>query len=218
MAAPLPPRPPDATLRADAERNRDRIMEAARRLYATEGLGISMASVAMEAGVGRATLARRFRSKAELVAAVFAEHMNDYLTATEAALADPDPWQGFSDYITAVCAMQANDRGFADVLTISFPEAPELETLRGQALASFLKLISNAKATGNLRPDFQSEDLFIVLLANAGVVSATGQVTSRGSSRLAGLMLRAFAAPGAPLPELPPAPTSDDLNRAMVRA
>jgi AcrR family transcriptional regulator len=50
-----PGQPPEQSLRADAERNRDRITAAARRLYATEGLGVSMASVAREAGVGKAT-------------------------------------------------------------------------------------------------------------------------------------------------------------------
>ncbi|UUU28616.1 TetR/AcrR family transcriptional regulator [Streptomyces sp. CA-210063] len=55
-----PGRQPGTGLRADAERNRDRILAAARRLYATEGLAASMASVAREAGVGKATLGRRF--------------------------------------------------------------------------------------------------------------------------------------------------------------
>src|SRR5690349_9869692 len=100
-----PGQEPEARLRADAERNRDLILAAARRLFATEGLGVSMASVAREAGVGKATLSRRFASREELINAVFADRMDAYAGAVAEALADPDPWHGFTGYIHAVCAM-----------------------------------------------------------------------------------------------------------------
>jgi len=108
-------------LRADAERNRERIMQAARRLFATEGLGVSMASVAREAGVGKATLSRRFATREELINAVFTDRMDGYVAAIRTALADPDPWHGFVGFIEAGCAMQAADRGFAAVLRKRFP-------------------------------------------------------------------------------------------------
>jgi len=193
-------------------------MDAARRLYATQGLSISMSTVAREAGVGKATLSRRFASRGELIAAVFADHMSGYVDATESALANPDPWRGFTGYIEAVCAMQAADRGFADVLTITFPEAADLDALRAQAYQGFLELIAGAKATGHLREDFVSEDLFVVLIANAGVVNATADVTAAAWRRLVGQMLRAFANPGAPLPPMPAAPSSADLEQAMSRS
>lgn len=207
----------DRVLRVDAERNRDRIVEAARTLYATQGLEISMAAVAREAGVGKATLARRFTSKEELIAAVFAEHMADYVKVTSQALADPDPWAGFTGLIEAICGMQAADRGFADVLTISFPDAAELETLRGRAYRGFVELIDRAKRTGHLRADFVSEDLVVLMMANAGVVAATGDKAEGGWRRLVGQMLRAYASPGAPLAPLPAAPSSKELNDAMTR-
>ncbi|MBA2947968.1 TetR/AcrR family transcriptional regulator [Streptomyces himalayensis] len=112
-----PGRTPETGLRADAERNGDRILAAARHLFATEGLGVSMASVAREAGVGKATLSRRFATRDDLVNAVFADRMDAYAAAVTDALANPDPWHGFTGYIHAVRAMQAADRGFADVLS-----------------------------------------------------------------------------------------------------
>src|SRR2546422_5112419 len=163
-----PGRQPEPGLRADAERNRDRILAAARRLYATEGLGVSMASVAREAGVGKATLSRRFATREDLINAVFADRMDGYATATAEALADPDPWHGFTRYIEVVCAMQAADRGFAAVLTMTFPAAKALEVRRAESYQGFLEVISRAKATGHLRADFASEDLVILLMANAG--------------------------------------------------
>ncbi|MCI2956683.1 TetR/AcrR family transcriptional regulator [Agromyces atrinae] len=207
----------EGSLRADAERNRDRILAAARRLYAQHGLAVSMAAVAREAGVGKATLARRFASSGELIAAVFADRMHAYVDATDVALADPDPWRGFTRYVETICAMQAADRGFADVLTTSFPGAADLDALRQRSFAGFLELIRAAKATGCLRADFESEDLFVALVANAGVVAATADVTDAAWRRLVGLLLRAFATEGAPLPAFPAAPSSIDLEKAMAR-
>ncbi|MGO4428705.1 TetR/AcrR family transcriptional regulator, partial [Streptomyces sp. MCAF7] len=115
-------RRPDAQpLRSDAERNRGRIIATARAVFERDGLGASMASVAREAGVGIATLFRHFRAKEDLIAAVFADRMDAYVAAVKDALKAPDPWDGFTGFIEAICAMQAADRGFADVLTATFP-------------------------------------------------------------------------------------------------
>ncbi|MEV0794894.1 helix-turn-helix domain-containing protein [Kribbella sp. NPDC050459] len=203
-------------LRADAERNRDRILAAARRLYASEGLAVSMASVAREAGVGKATLARRFATRDELVTAVFADRMDAYAAAVDEALADPDPWRGFTGYIEAVCAMQAADRGFADVLTMTFPAAKALETRRAQAYDGYVELVSRAKAAGRLRDDFSPEDLVILLMANAGVVAATADSAPDAWRRLVSHMLRSFASPGTEAPLAEP-PTRTALYRAMIR-
>lgn len=203
------------TLRSDAEQNRVRILEAARRLYAVEGLGISMAAVAREAGVGKATLARRFPHRDALVAAVFVDHMQRFLDATAAAVNDPDPWAGFTGYVETVLAMQAADRGFADVLTMTLPGADELEGLRSRSYAGFLTLIDRAKASGQLREDFQTEDLVIALMANAGVTNATAGVAPDAWRRLLGHLLRGFANPRIPPPETPPLPAPGNLARAM---
>lgn len=78
-------------LRSDAERNRERIIAAARTVFARDGLNASMASVAREAGVGIATMFRRFPTKEELVDAVFSDRMGAYLDVVTVALDDPDP-------------------------------------------------------------------------------------------------------------------------------
>ncbi|MFF7278062.1 TetR family transcriptional regulator [Streptomyces griseorubiginosus] len=204
-------------LRADAERNRCRILAAARHLFATEGLGVSMASVAREAGVGKATLGRRFANRDELVNAVFADRMDAYVDAVTEALADPDPWRGFTGYLHAVCAMQAADRGFADVLAMTFPAAKALEARRAEAYNRMLELITRAKDTGHLREDFTHQDVVILLIANAGVVTATGEAAPDTWRRLVGHMIRSYATPDAPIPPLPEAPAPTALYRAMVR-
>ena len=69
--------------------------------------------------------------------------------------------------------MQAEDRGFTDVLTQSFPSAMEFGAQRDEAFRRFTELIDRAKQTGGLRQDFVAEDLPMLLMANAGVVAAT---------------------------------------------
>lgn len=204
-------------MRSDAERNRGRIVAAARKLYAEGGLGVSMAAVAREAGVGKATISRHFTEPQELIDAVFADRMAAYLEATDHALTDPDPWNGFVEYVWRVCQMQANDRGFADLLTVTFPTRWGLETDRAKSYTGFLELVRRAKRTGMLRRDFRPEDLVVLLMANAGVVSATGNDAPHAWRRLVGHMLRSYAAPDAPLPPLPAAPLPADLAAAMTR-
>lgn len=204
-----------ASLRRDAERNRDRVLAAARRRYATDGINVSMAAIARDAGVGKATLSRRFPTRQDLIAAVFADTMDAHAEAITAALADPDAWHGFAVYIATVCGMQAADRGFAEVLTMTFPTAKALEAKRAEAYAGFTELITRAKATGKLRPDFTPEDLVVLLMANAGVIAATGDAAPDTWRRLVGYMLQAFAVHE---PEtLPAAPQPAALYRAMVR-
>ncbi|MFI6456988.1 TetR/AcrR family transcriptional regulator [Streptosporangium amethystogenes] len=210
-------RQPGPGLRADAERNRERILAAARRLYASHGLGVSMACIAREAGVGKATLSRRFATREELINAVFADRMDAYTAATAKALADPDPWHGFVGHVQAVCAMQATDRGFADVLAMTFPAAKALEARRDEAYNGLLELIARAKASGHLREDFTDQDMVILLMANAGVIAATGNAAPDTWRRLVGQMLRAWATSGTDLPPLNPAPAPIALYRAMVR-
>src|SRR5687768_570469 len=108
-------------LRTDAERNRVRIIEAARQMFAQHGLAVPMADIARHAGVGVATLYRRFPTRDDLIAATFAAKMTAYADAVELALADPDPWHGLTNYLHQICQMQADDQGFADVLTLTFP-------------------------------------------------------------------------------------------------
>ncbi|MET7735846.1 helix-turn-helix domain-containing protein [Streptomyces sp. NPDC005402] len=211
-----PDGPAAQPLRSDAERNRERITVAARKVFARDGLGASMASVAREAGVGIATMFRRFPTKEELVDAVFIDRMDAYADAVAVALEDPDPWHGFVGYIEAACAMQAADSGFADVLTTTFPTAKALERRRNEAYEGMVELINRAKATGRLREDFDSSDLVLLHMANAGVVNATGDAAPDAWRRVVALFIQSFEAPARGT--LPASPEHDALYRAMLRA
>lgn len=204
-----------AALRTDAERNRERVLAAARSVFCEQGLDVPMTVIARRAGVGIATLYRRFPTREDLIGAVFADRMDAYAEATAEALADPDPWHGFTTYIERVCAMQAADRGFADLLTLTFPTAKALETKRAEAYEGWLRLIVRAKEAGRLRADFSPQDLPVLLMANAGVVAATGDAAPDAWRRQIAYMLQAYTADTAEA--LPPPPTPSALYRAMIR-
>jgi AcrR family transcriptional regulator len=203
------------SLRADAEQNRLKIIDAAQTLFRDRGFDVTMEEVARQAGVGIATLYRRFPNREELVGHAFESKMWKFADGARRALDDPDPWHGFCSYIEMLTAMQSKDRGFSDALTLTFPSVARFEAAREQAFNDFATLVKKAKTSGSLRDDFSPEDLPILLMANAGVLAATGELAPRSSPRLVAYLLQAFAAPGSAA--LPPAPTTRQMFRAVAR-
>ncbi|SCF05775.1 TetR/AcrR family transcriptional regulator [Micromonospora chokoriensis] len=194
------------TLRSDALDNRERIVEAARAVFAVDGLDVPMREVARRAGVAPATLYRRFPTKEMLVTEAFAEQMQACHTVVDEGLADPDPWHGFCLVIEKMCELHARDRGFTAALISNFPHAVDFEARREYALKAIDELARRAKEAGRLRPDFVLDDVLLVLMANSGIhaTSLTTQVTA--SRRFAALAISAFrASPDvAPLPPVVP--------------
>ena len=201
-------------LRADAERNRQRLIASAREVFAERGLDVPIEDIARHAGVGVATLYRRFPTRADLIAGAFEAKMAAYADAVGQALANPDPWAGFCGYIERVCAMQAEDRGFAHVLTMTFPAAKQFEAERNLAYRGFLDLVSRAQAAGQLRGDFVGEDLATLLMANAGVIAGTADAAPGTWRRFAAYMIQAFSAHNTE--PLPPPPTPTAMYRALL--
>src|SRR5215211_3742812 len=104
-----------APLRADAERNRQRILEAAREVFADRGLDVTLDDIARHAGVGVGTAYRRFPNKEALVEALMVERIGELEALAQECLAQPDPWEGVAGYLERALAMQAADRGLKEV-------------------------------------------------------------------------------------------------------
>lgn len=200
-------------LRSDAERNRAAVVCTARHVFAERGLDVSMAEVARQAGVGMATLYRRFPTRESLMVDVFDEKMTAYVEAVNVALAETDSWNGFCGYVEQVCAMQRGDCGFANVLTMTFPGEVEFEDKRTAAYRGFERLIVKAKKVGRLRAEFRSQDLVVLLMANAGVVAGSGDAAAGASRRLVSYFLAAADTESAG--ELAPAPSKREMEAAM---
>jgi AcrR family transcriptional regulator len=202
-------------LRADAGRNRARIVKAAQAAFAEHGLDVPLEEIAAQAGVGIATLYRRFPTRDDLIAASFEARIAEYAAAADEALRAPDGWSGVCAYFERICAMQAADRGLKDVLTRTFPNAKALEGHRSRGYKLMVQLIERAKSEGTLRSDFVPEDLFLLLMANAGVVQGAGEAAPNVWRRFVGLMLDGFRAEAAS--PLPPPATPRQMMRAMQR-
>lgn len=184
-------------------------------MFAEHGLDAPLDDIARRAGTGNATLYRRFPTRADLIAAVFAERMVEELEAVEAAIANPDPWEGFASYITAVGVMQARDRGIADLVTMDVTRAPEIDAVRARAFKGLVRLIARARAAGVLRDDFTTQDVVLLLMANAGLVERAHDISEEASARLVHLMLDGLRASAAT--EGPPAPSTSVTEEAMRR-
>jgi AcrR family transcriptional regulator len=193
-------------LRADAARNRQALLSAARTVMSEQGLDASLDEIARRAGVGNATLYRRFPTRRDLIVAVCEERMAEHVRAVDDALAEPDSWEALRYYITAAGALQARDRAIADLVTLDVSSAPEIERLRVRAVRGVETLIKRAKAAGTLRADCTAEDVLIVLQANAGLIERSKGAAAPASQRLVHLLLdglRADSATGGPPPPSP---------------
>ncbi|MGV9213222.1 TetR/AcrR family transcriptional regulator [Micromonospora sp. RB23] len=181
-------------LRSDARDNRERILEAARAMFATDGMDVPMREIARRAGVGPATLYRRFPTKEALATEAFAEQMDACRVIIDEGLADPDPWRGLCLVIEKLCELHARDRGYTTAFTAAFPHAVDLAAKRRAALAALADLTLRAKNTGHLRPDFVLDDLILILMANGGLHATSTDARVAASRRFAALAIRAFRA------------------------
>ncbi|MGW5109249.1 TetR/AcrR family transcriptional regulator [Nocardia sp. NPDC004123] len=193
------------TLRSDARDNRERILDAARAVFITDGLEVPMRTIARRAEVGPATLYRHFPTKQMLVAEAFTDQMLACRTLVDEGLADPDPWHGFCLTLEKLCELQARDHGFTAAFMSTYPHAMDFTAIRTAALTGAAELIRRAKDTGRLRPDIVLDDLVLMIMANNGIHASTPAARIAASRRFATLMIQAFRTSPTSV-SLPPAP------------
>jgi AcrR family transcriptional regulator len=144
--------------RADARRNRKRVLDAARMLLAEHGLDVHMERIARAAGVGVGTVYRNFPTKEELLQAMADERFAVFAERARAALEDPDAWHGFSELMRECARVTAEDRALSEAmdqlpgLCGSAADKAGLNELTGE-------LIERAQADGAMRSDFSVDDI-----------------------------------------------------------
>src|SRR5207249_626796 len=114
--------------RADAARNRKRLLEAAQTLFRERGLDVSVSEIAEAAGVGRGTLFRNFASKEDLIAAVVAERMHDACEIGRALLSAPDPGDALFEFLSEMMGRQQLDRAVFEALDDTWLAREEIRT------------------------------------------------------------------------------------------
>ncbi|MFF4185777.1 TetR/AcrR family transcriptional regulator [Streptomyces sp. NPDC001691] len=214
--------PPESTknppqLRRDALRNRDLLVAAARQLFAEQGLNVPLDEIAKRAGVGNATLYRRFPARGDLVEAVFHDDLAAVMASGERARLAEDAWGALTTYLEDVCALLARDRGVGDLMTTAIEGVPTLDAIHVHNHATLSGLMRRATADGELRTDVVPEDLLFALSALGTSLPAVERVRPGSWRRHLALLLDGFRAPAQrPLPERPlTAEETDRVYREM---
>lgn len=204
-------------LRADAERNRRKILDAAAELFATRGIDITLDDVARHAEVGVGTVYRRFTCKQELVDGVFQQHMDDLADSASAALECVDPWEGLADFVALTCEKMALNRGMADVFFTGDEGREQVACARERVTPVVDALIARARDAGALRPDVTVNDLFAVSRMVESVIDFVRPVAPEAWRRYLALVLDGLRAEGAERTPLPaPSLTDDQVEQAKA--
>lgn len=213
MPAPTASPDPRRALRADAEHNRQQILDAARRAFADRGLGVRLVDIAEAAGVGVGTVYRRFKDKDELVRVLLQQSMNEVIALADRILANDDDGTGLRRFLDQAFRLMAADRALQQILT-GTPNAPRKlsDAARAEIEPRVAALAANAHAAGQLRADLHHQDLAVVQIMLSAAIDATIPIRADLWERYVTLLLDALE----PQPDdrdLPgTAPTSPEIH------
>ena len=185
----------ERVLRADARRNREAVIEAAKRLFADEGLDAQMPDVAKAAKVGVGTVYRHFPTKDNLIAALVAQHFEQLAAKAGACLEMDDPWQGLCDFIKFSAQIQADDRGLCEVIG-SRPEVMDAAAREAGLPELCERLVKRAQRSGELRRDLTWQDIPMITCGLGRITQATVSPAVGRWPRLVEIILDGLRAPG----------------------
>jgi AcrR family transcriptional regulator len=159
-------------LRADAQRNLVRVLDAAREVFAEHGIDAPVVEIAERAGVGVGTIFRRFPTKDDLVVAVVEQRTRQLIEAADAAIADLDPETALRTFMETAAAMQISDRCFCDASGTELFARAGVRDLVDLLVAKIETLLARAQAAGHVRDDLEALDLPVLLIgvAKAGLL------------------------------------------------
>lgn len=202
-------------LRKDAQRNRQRIIDAARDLFARKGLEPNLNDVAHHAGVGVGTVYRRFASKEELLEAIFEDALRQLAALAEQAMDYEDSWQGFVWFVEQMCQQTATDRGLREVAFSKRHGGGQVQAAQENLVPPLTRLVERAQADGHLRPEAAGPDMPIISLLAGTVSEFAGEVSGDLWRRYVALFIEGLRR----RPDQPPLPVKalddNELEQAM---
>ena len=207
---------PGRLLRADAERNRQRILAAAAELFTERGLEPSLDDVARHAGVGVGTVYRRFPDKASLADALFDERIDALVALAEQAQAEPDAWAALVSFLERSGEMLVSNRGLRQILMFAAEGHDRGICARDRMRPAIESLIERAQADGQVRADLRPTDVPMIEFMVAAAAEYAWQVRPTVWRRYLALImdaLRPASASGRPLPE--PELSPDEMAEVM---
>ncbi len=160
-------------LRRDAELNRHEILEAARRLIAERGLGVSYVQIAREAGVGVGTVYRRFPNRDNLLHELYNDRVDAVVAIAEEALAVEDPWLGLCQFMERDFELQMTDRGLRE-FQLGRADSISLRRLAGFRITPLVTaLVERARSAGQLRPEIGNGDIALIISMVGALMDAS---------------------------------------------
>jgi AcrR family transcriptional regulator len=191
-------------LRADARRNRDRVLDAARECFAQHGLDAQMDEIARAAKVGVGTVYRHFPTKEALAEAIAADHFDRLAASAREALENPDPWDGFSEFLRNSGQVQAGDRALAEVMAAEPELMCDAASRRPDLHDALAQLVKRAQDAGRLRRDLVPADVPMLICGVGRATLAGSKGPTMSPRRYLEIVLDGLRAPGSgELPDTP---------------
>ncbi len=150
-------------LRRDAERNRQRILTAASEVFNERGLEVSLDEIARHAGVGVGTVYRRFRTKEELVEALFMDRLDSIAAIADQSFETPDPWSGLVSFMERMAEIMVDDLGLRQILMFATYGRDLVAVARRRNAPLVERLVTRAQAAGLLRADLRQTDIMFIV-------------------------------------------------------
>lgn len=201
--------------RKDVVRNRKRLLDAGREVFAAQGLSATLDDIARHAGVGAGTAYRHFGSRQEMITAIFSDVANDFIGDAESALAANDAWNGFASFVETVAGRLADDRGLHQVFTNGYDECIGREDWSTLA-DTITAVLDRAKSDDSMRRDVGLADVVGLFATLGPLFDISTKVSSPVWRRHVDFFLRGArndAEPG--VITAPPAARPDALAAAM---
>lgn len=191
-------------LRADARRNRDSVLDAARECFAQHGLDAQMDDIARAAKVGVGTVYRHFPTKEALAEAIAADHFDRLAASARKALDNPDPWDGFSTFLRDSAQVQAGDRALAEVMAAEPEVMCDAASRRPDLHEALAELVHRAQEAGSLRRDLMPADVPMLICGVGRATLAGSKGPTMSPRRYLEIVLDGLRAPGSgKLPDAP---------------
>ena len=191
-------------LRADADRNRRRLLDAASELFAAKGLSVGREEIARHAGVGVATAYRHFPDKPQLVDALYADHVARLVERAEAALEQDDAWPALVGFLHDAVELNATNRAVKQLVFGGHGAGGMVDRARMQLAPLVAQLLLRAQANGDVRADVGVTDMPLIQVMVSSLGELRGPHAAGIWHRYLGLVLDGLRTPDPhPLPRPP---------------
>jgi AcrR family transcriptional regulator len=204
-------------MRKDAARNRERLLAAARELFAERGLTVTLNDIAHHAGVGVGTAYRRFANKEEVIDALYDESLEEVAAMAHEALAEPDAWRGLTCYMERSLDTLLRNRALTQIMNNPALGEERVALARDRIAPLLQQLVDRAKAEGVVRSDFEQSDLIFIQEGLSAIMDRTRTIRPQLYRRYLTLHLDGIRTDRGSFLELPvPALSAHQTHAAMT--